>query len=143
MEEKRLVYLRDMTTVPRVVVKQLLAMREQKAGEAEGALIDSLYSSLCTTPSAKRGRRKVSDEITELRTEVSRLRDLRDALVDSMERQGDIPMTDALADALVAAGVDIHGKREVEVICETCLSRAECPSFKEGHACMYHKGGAA
>lgn len=74
--------------------------------------------------------------------EASRLRDLRDALVDSMERQGGIPMTDALADALVAAGVDITGKRELEVICETCLIRAGCPSFKEGQTQLENPRGS-
>ena len=58
--------------------------------------------------------RRAFIERDKLWAAVHRLRDLRDALVDSMERQGGIPMTDALADALVAAGVDIHGKREVE-----------------------------
>ena len=93
--------------------------------------------------------RRAFVERDKLWTAIHRLRDLRDALVDSMERQGGIPMTDALADALVACGVDITGKRELEVICENCLSRATCPSFKEGYACMYHivapinEGGAA
>lgn len=56
------------------------------------------------------GRRLVE----EVRAEVQRLTELRDALVESMGTEGGIPMTDRLADALESCGVD--AVREVAAV---------------------------
>lgn len=53
------------------------------------------------------GGKLVIVQFGDMNEDLSNLQELRDAIVDSMGTEGGIPMTDRLADALVACGVTL------------------------------------